>query len=327
MASYDQVKAALTLMHDELSAKSSAVLAVGVGFADENATRREPGTDCVIVVILDENGDDRAEAAFPSSVTLTADKLRSAAADDEIDGDVEIPVRIEREDIQPLIVKEQGEPVVEPLDDPAARGAGAFLLGGDPIYTSAGDWIGTGGCVLRIYNTLCLVSNAHVLSEMGGVGGRVRDHRGRVDFATVNELRTAPDSAWAQLDSDAGYRNDIPYIGQIRWVGGPMQLGWHGRKYGSSTGWSDFHFRFEGTTAGGTPAVGGWWEGQPHGGKPTVGNGDSGSVVVGDGGEVMGLVFAGSEKVGTSPGGSSFRKIWCVSNMWTAFPGPEVPAW
>ncbi len=302
----------------------SGLVGVGIGLRDPQAVIPSADEGYSIVVVTTP-GQARTMSSLPSEVTVSRAELEAvapvstlrAALPDTVTADV----RVEEYELKPLTPT--GPAPAQPDDEEATR-AGGFRAG-SPVHNQNGHWVGTGGCVLNIDGKNAIVSNNHVFvtGPGTGVGTTIKDRAGQ-SVARVVSGRQNYDCAHATLLDQAAFNNDLPKIGAIRGMTGGINIGWHGRKFGATTGFTDFHVRLilpiqniGWGTACQLVNMGGF-------NVPVIGQGDSGSVVVGDHNEVVGLMFAGDTVVGHSGANEIYSIGWCV-DITQAFPGSSVP--
>jgi hypothetical protein len=180
----------------------------------------------------------------------------------------------------------------------AADLAPTFQAGG-AVCDALGYPQGTGGAVLSFGDdSICIVTNEHVARA---AGGRFLFDGDRNTLAEFLVRREPTDTAWAEIEEDVQWSSSIPDIGRPTKVIGGIQWNWRGRKYGARTRLTEFVTRRYGFVSGAPGFTEKSWECWDDNYGLVGAKGDSGSVVIGNQGELMGLMWGGADPGGATP--------------------------
>lgn len=280
-----------------------------IGYKNEKAIKARKNEVYAIVMFVDPDLPEERLKSYPKKIKISKKDIPELAHKKNVPDKVAVHVRFERR--RPILLESDGSSVTAL--------AAITMSGGDPLFVS-GVFIGTAGYVFNVGGTRQLVSNRHVL-EGAGQGNLVTNKEGK-PLAKVTRLNTHVDSALAELDSNIVFSKNIPGIGTPGEIRSGITINMICRKRGASTNVTEFNITKADGVFNGIPVVVGVNTKGAH--VPTVGKGDSGSIVVAQNNDILALVFAGEIVIGQGPNGALLSEIWAI-DISRAFPDIELP--
>ena len=279
----------------------------GIGFSDRRAIQPRKNENYALVLFVDPDITDDDLNALPQKMKLPKKDVPQFANRADLPDIIKVKIRYEKKRLSLL----QATAVRAPMP---ANG----IAGGDGLFAN-NVLIGTAGYILVSGGKNHLISNKHVLAS-AGLGNGVHNANG-IKVGTVSELSLIADSAMAIMDPGAVFSKDVPGIGTPTSIRGGLDLSEISQKRGVSTGVTEFRIKWKGNYNGVPTVVGVHVNGAN---VATVGSGDSGSVLISQNTEIMGLVYAGATPVGQGPNGDLYSEIFAMDISY-AFQNVQLP--